>query len=320
MSISRSFSRVFGVVVLSPLVAASARGIGLLNTSQALPGNLKNNVVRLHTEVNGLAGVKKDAGSGLVLEQKNDKTGNGAWICILTADHVLLAADKIGLGFGDGISATMVQTSTLQLYRGPGTDDSRIDLAVLGFHVDDRTKLPTFGAVTIAAPKKNDAGVLAGYGAGGSVVEFNEGPSYLSDKKFGTYRSGKDTIDAVGVDGGPVEFSQGLEVCTYKFKALEGTLAFGPNKPPRTSGDAYILGGDSGGPTFVGSSLVGIHSYADIRDDGDKSYGDEGGKWTDVQVSEYKDFIKKSCDAVPEPAPVVALGLGLTALVKRRRK
>ena len=90
-----------------------------------------------------------------------------------------------------------------------------------------------------------------------------------------------------------------------------GVDTFGDGGPV-PGGDALGFSGDSGGGLFVNGNVVGLHLG---RPSGSIQWGTVG---VASQLSAYSQFII-STTGVPEPASMIAIGMGLGALVLRRR-
>jgi len=273
--------------------------------------------------------VRVDNGSGIVLKVRPDRRG-GAWLCVLTADHVGNNARAIGFGNGrvangDGANEFRVRAT----FRGPVIRhegrEVRVDLAVLSVYVDNLAQLLTglgireFQEIEIGELAPDRDVTLAGYGAYAELDGIRRLYSIINE--FGTYRSG---TNRATVGRRPV-FNRDR---TRAFLPLQGDLTLSPPRDQAliaTSGDAYVLSGDSGGPTLqkVGDNwlLMGIHSFAELHPDPDTREPDavvhENGVWTDVYTHQYRRWITNKCmAAVPEPASMMIL-LSLLPLARK---
>ena len=319
----RLLSRACGVAVLGSL-SASSWCLALWNTAYNLPQDVANGIVKIKS-----AG---GSGTGTILDVHLDDPSDfdaGAAVCVLTADHVLLDANNVGLvnsyqiGLKDGGA---YEYATGLAVRGPTNGDgTRVDLGMLGFHVDSYTgflaqmRNPSAG-IHLPGVSSMFAGTtmeLGGYG--NTNVTPVTSQQYTIKNEFGTLRVATDQADEVGtaytINGGGT--------ANYSYSSLRGKLHFGLNADGVTvdNGSAYVLSGDSGGPTYFSNggqySLVGVHSASTTRANGTVQPGDQ---WKDVYLNGYTDWINQSCAAVPEPTTIAAVGLGLAALVRRRRK
>lgn len=151
---------------------------------------------------------------------------------------------------------------------------------------------------------------LAGYGRSGTGVQGHVLP-------WGTLRSGQNTYDAVwGYPGFPYAYDFDDGTAARDTFCLAFSLC-------HTGVPTEVLGvpGDSGGPTFYGGYVVGVHSFYGRLSVGDLdgvlngTFGEVGG---DTRVAAYADWIR--LQMVPEPgvAGLVALGLLAFALWRRR--
>jgi hypothetical protein len=170
------------------------------------------------------------------------------------------------------------------------------------------------------------AAVLVGYGATGHgstgfVDGFDTAP---------TKRAGLNRIEAVRYDEPNVEFlvvdfdsglpaNNALEVLGY-----ESDLGFGVD-------EVGVAAGDSGGPLFIGSAIVGVNAYsarlpiADVNGNTDSSWG-EANFFT--RVSNYRDFILTATNGtalfVPEPSsaalPTAGAFIAAAGIRRQRRQ
>lgn len=282
------------------------------DNNTALGGNLANNVV---TVIGG------GGGTGTVLHKKDDTgMGQGAWLCVLTADHVTRGANNFTVGFNNGQTYKNFGVGSTQFFSisGPTFNNGLVDLAILTFYAPDRTLLPALANVPLAGAAVGDNVILAGYGdtnitaVTGGVNPPGPARSYQVKSSYGTMRTGVDSVENTGAN-----YTRGI----YTFQAMQGFLDFAPKPPPAvwppTSGDAYVLSGDSGGPSFLNGKLVGVHSGSQSRFAVGIEYVDERSRWSDVDmgVANYSNWVTGLCEAVPEPSSLVAMITGGFALL-----
>lgn len=173
-----------------------------------------------------------------------------------------------------------------------------IDIAILNFGVD----LPGWHAMGNTA-NPGDTITMVGYGSTG--VLNGAGNGYTITGGGGTRRKGTNVFD----------FRQDV-------------TNFGPSILSflRVNGDAVVAGGDSGGGFFVNNRLVGVTaflfstkptlpSYGFASQNGDVPYFGSGA--IDLTNSAINTWVQ--ANAVPEPASMAVIGLGVAALIRRRR-
>lgn len=305
--------------------ASTAWSLQLWNTSYDLPQNVQNGIVKIHTQ-DGFFGTGTIV--GVRYDNPSDQNA-GAWIAVLTADHVLLneAGDGLDAPFDIGFkndTATYEYTTSASI-RGPlNGDNTRVDLAMLGFKVANYNTFLTqlrFNGAGLKLPDLGTVGAsttleLAGYGKTNVTPVTDQ--KYKLLNQLGTLRAATAIVDQVGVER-TITFGPN----NYKFQAITGNLRFTLNGDGTVAtGSAYTQDGDSGGPTYFSNggnySLVGVHSSSTEPDtDGFNFPGDT---WRDVYVSQYSTWVQQSIAAVPEPPVWLALGLALIAVSRRRKR
>jgi hypothetical protein len=272
--------------------------------------------------------VRAGSGSGVVYKIKKDRPDDPAtpgWLCVLSADHV--GATAIGFGNGDPPNGSRPNEFLVQVtIPGPKTgknekgQDTFADIKMLGVRFTDLSKLPRLADLSLTEFQRGVEGVQAGYGSAAVVDTIQR--AYYPDQSYGTYRTWNNE---------KLSLKEGYSRRSgkhYSFTALEGQLYFLPEGAfgnRITFGSSYTLPGDSGGPTFQKVDndwkLVGIHSSALLMPDEAKNdHAPNGSTWSDVYAWEYRQWIMDSCNAVPEPATILAFGGGIAAWILRRRR
>lgn len=308
-------------LVLATASQARPIGVSLLTTIVA-PDPIRNAIVRVEMDEGG----STFAGTGTVIEVHSDGVGLGGWICVLTADHVVReSTGALGgtfrVGFGDegggGVEFSSAST-TINVAGGPANGTDRVDLGILGVRVADMTTLPAFALPTLSAVDDGTTIYLSGYGDQATL----DGPNRRYDvvPTFGSILSGFNGVDD------QAEFSMASGSFTYRFDSLEASTMFGPPAPdPAIQGEAHVLAGDSGGPSWTpfdtGWGLVGVHSVSETHVGGGSETVEEGDRLWDVRVASYSTWIDLTCDAVvPEPASFVVIAIGVLGAAARRRR
>lgn len=326
---SRAFSTMLILTTLFHMGWSVARHPGDVN----VPAELRNATVRILSS--------GGSGSGTVINIRRDAQGHGGWLCVLTADHVVGPYNGWQIGFGN--IADGWQYNAQVMIRGPqNAGGTRVDLAMLGVRVDNLRTLPNLLLPVPDVPfaNMNDV-VIAGYGDTGRINP-NRPNAYELVQDYGTYRNGAERIERDNIPHAWNDRDANNQLITaYEFRALEYKLSFAPaGQWPPNSGDAYFLSGDSGGPSTMWRDLnnngqvdagevrlVGVHSTSQTavdlngnnREDNGEPYN-AGFFSHDVRVGSYLNWVNQSCAAVPEPASMTALGIGLLALLTRRRR
>jgi len=153
----------------------------------------------------------------------------------------------------------------------------------------------------------------AGYGSSGSTIA--AGTLRQGDNTFGEanwiYSSGNPFACVFDFDNG--QFNQNLFLSGF---GIPSDFGLG-------NAEADIAPGDSGGPTFIGGKLAGVHSFIgsvgppyDIDNYLNSSFGELG---ADTRVAAFTGWIDR-VTVVPVPGAVYLLISGLGLLVFRRRQ
>ena len=153
-----------------------------------------------------------------------------------------------------------------------------------------------------------------GYGVSGTYqydLAFNKiGFTVTSDRPYGTHRYVNHNI----LRGGNAVTSGG----TYNYGQLSWNCS-------TVIGEGQLAPGDSGGSLVVNGKLAGVNTYVQSTTSAlygtYYAYGLHGGAYR--LTGEDKTWLLQSAatyQAVPEPATIAALGLGLATILRRRRK
>jgi hypothetical protein len=291
-------------------------------------------------------------GSGTILKIQNTPNG-GEDLLVLTADHVLrnaagggtqlYAPNQVSIGFGNqgggGASFAAEAVSTifdLPLDGSNAADLAMIDVFIPGSQLNTLPAGLTAVGLPGASPAANAAITQAGYGLQGSVVTVGGQLAYAFSNVFGdgadygTLAAGPNTTGAGGVVAitGAVSDYAGQN---YQYQGFtNGALINGVN-PNYNGSTSYIFSGDSGGPSLVGNTIVGVHSSSVtgvLAGDANSEFAYNNVfrpnyRWQDVNVADYLPWINDqliNLSPVPEPATWVLMVFGSVAIVVWRRR
>ena len=274
-------------------------------------------------------------GTGTIIGNLN--RGGMGYYCVITADHVVSSAGTagaaphtgLGIGFGnkgpggiaaaggDGLKASYIA-------RQPAAG---VDIALLGikYGMYDQTKDALVRSVVVpnitTAPgsgveEYSNPVTIMGYGNEG--VLNGAGTGYNSTGNYGTLRYANNKVTSVRRGYNPFD--------GYTFDAFECTNDE-PGSAGSIPGEGITFDGDSGSAYFstggemVGNNLVKKNGIVAIHSYGKNSPALWGSKFGGVIITQdIKNWIDTKCAAVPEPATMTALALGVAALARRRRQ
>ncbi|MFZ2087257.1 MAG: hypothetical protein WAU47_01675 [Desulfobaccales bacterium] len=253
------------------------------------------------------------AGSGSLLQA-------GGKQYLLTAAH-LMVSNTI-LAYFPGKSTPYTGVSYVVHPNWTGDPKTGIDLALIKFNAPVDAPAYDFLREEISASATAD---LAGYGRSGTGLTGDTVDS-------GTLRQGQNTFAEAfwSSVGNPYayDFDDGSDSWNTIAKLLGKTNDFsGTTSDLGVKNDADVLTevmtapGDSGGPTFIGGKIAGVHSFGatfGLPYDSDNAplpnstFGELGG---DVRVAPMADWIDQNVTAVPVPGSACLLLTGLLGLL-----
>jgi len=250
--------------------------------------------------------------------------GAGDWV--LTAAHCLAGATSATVSFAQASGAPILSAASFLVHSSwNGGLENGGDLGLIRLAATAPASVTRYDLLRDADIETIATATLAGYGISGNGNTGSNSASY----GFGTLRSGLNRLDTVYdfIPGSPFayDFDNGLTAQDAIGQITDGLLqdlGFGND-------EVLTAPGDSGGPSFAGTLLAGVHSFGatvgppiDIRDNFvNGNFGELGG---DTRVAFYSSWIDAAITPVPEPAVRVTLlaglaFLGCTALLRRRR-
>ena len=244
---------------------------------------------------------------GMVLTSGGSGSGvpiSSRWI--LTAGHVVRSSSS---GAITNPATTNFRLGSLAVGTNYGIDQivphPTDDLAL----IHTTTDVPGFFGINLNTVPNQSLTDIVGYGY---TATYNAATGqWTSVQGYGTLRRGQNVISNTADLGQTSGFNRWRFMYRYDFDG-NGVDTFGDGGPV-PGGDALGFSGDSGGGLFVNGQVVGLHLG---RPNG-------GIQWGTVavasQLSAYSQFIIAT-SGVPEPASMIAIGMGLSALALRRRR
>lgn len=249
--------------------------------------------------------------------------GGGAWVltaahCV-TSDTGALNASAATVTFAAAAGAPSLAASAFEVHPSWNGDILfGADLALIGLAQSAPAAVTRYDIVRDAGIESAEQATIAGYGVSGT------GTSGFVAGSFGTLHSGLNRLDTVwDLAGSPFAFD--FDNGTIDQDAI-GRLTTGlPQDLGFGTQEVMVVPGDSGGPSFIGTLLAGVHSFGATFgppiDFGDNfvngNFGELGG---DTRVAAYAGWID-GVTAVPEPSgyAMFAAGLALIGFAARRR-
>jgi hypothetical protein len=335
----------FGLLaILAALVPTSVFGLAITPGSDLTGtlGSLANDIVLLN-DPGGL-------GSGTVIQVTN--FNGGLDIDVLTADHVIRDDSSSGAGtIGGAIYAPGLITNTFQNgSKFVGTDEatdftiptgggSAVDLAMVDIFVPGSltNTLPaglTAALLPSSRPGANASIVQAGYGRQAIVTNLGGTLYYGNSTVFnwgspaGTLKAGPNSLNSSGVlaiNGAVSGFSNNTGFVQYKYQGFQNGALINGTAPNYNGSTSYILGGDSGGPSFLTNTsvIVGVHSSSGTITNSDPNSqivlpgGTNGFVWSDVSVYDNLPWINMELAtlSIPEPSSVALVTVGSVAVL-----
>lgn len=318
------------LALFAVLGAIASTGRTIVPDEQLIPKAILDEVVRIYAD--------GAAGTGSIIDKHNVYNGQGQVVgydlCILTANHVVKNRSQLSIAFNNignpnqGPHGAWLVAEGRDKQFGSPSNPEFPDLAILGCRVAKTEFTESLDPLTVIDDTQIPAGSsfsVVGYGNTGYLDDINgdhipDGYQEVNGT-YGTRRWANNIFDY------KVKHHWGQ----WNHQAWEYDLT-GPI--PGVIGEGFPLRGDSGGPLLVSdptnitvygpapqlrptytNSIVGVVSF------GETGFIDWGDKEYDVRITpEYREWIEMECHMVPEPATMAALGLGLAAVLRTRRK
>lgn len=218
---------------------------------------------------------------------------------VLVGPDLVLTAKHVGAG-----TFTLPGFGSFGVVGGSVINDPNSDLTV--FRINTGGNVLPYATVDVSPMTFGDTVTMVGFGSSGTL-------------------NGAGTGYDVNIAGGIRRKGNAIYEFTEFVTSPEYHAGWSLISPLRENGQAALAGGDSGGGWFRDGKLVGTNAF--IGDVGEAPWYIFSQSQTSFFVSgaismeAQADFLRSSGVAVvPEPASLIALGLGVCAMLRRRRR